>query len=49
VLSVAVHNHYKRILHNQALGTGTAVQMDPLGEVEIEKSNISAHRSHGQR
>src|SRR3954463_7090349 len=40
VLSVAVHNHYKRILHNQALGTGTSVQMDPLGEVEIEKSNV---------
>jgi ATP-dependent Clp protease ATP-binding subunit ClpX len=40
VLSVAVHNHYKRILHNQSLTGGTAVQMDPLGEVEIEKSNI---------
>ena len=39
-LSVAVHNHYKRILHNQSIGSGTAVQMDPLGEVEIEKSNI---------
>ncbi len=41
VLSVAVHNHYKRILHNQSIGAGgSAVQMDPLGEVEIEKSNI---------
>ncbi len=41
VLSVAVHNHYKRILHNQSIGSGnSAVQMDPLGEVEIEKSNI---------
>ena len=39
-LSVAVHNHYKRILHNQSIGSGGAVQMDPLGEVEIEKSNI---------
>jgi len=39
-LSVAVHNHYKRILHNQSLGQGASVQMDPLGEVEIEKSNI---------
>jgi ATP-dependent Clp protease ATP-binding subunit ClpX len=39
-LSVAVHNHYKRILHNQSLGTGSVSQMDPLGEVEIEKSNI---------
>jgi ATP-dependent Clp protease ATP-binding subunit ClpX len=40
VLSVAVHNHYKRILHNQSIGSGGSVQMDPLGEVEIEKSNI---------
>ncbi len=40
VLSVAVHNHYKRVLHNQTLGQGASVQMDPLGEVEIEKSNI---------
>ena len=39
-LSVAVHNHYKRILHNQSVAHGAAVQMDPLGEVEIEKSNI---------
>ncbi len=38
-LSVAVHNHYKRILHNSTIGTtiGTA---DPLAEVEIDKSNI---------
>src|SRR5271154_402616 len=41
VLSVAVHNHYKRILHNQSVGNGNAVQqMDPLGDVEIEKSNV---------
>ncbi|MDB6171299.1 MAG: ATP-dependent Clp protease, ATP-binding subunit ClpX [Chthoniobacteraceae bacterium] len=40
-LSVAVHNHYKRILHNQSIGSSTApVQMDPLGDIEIEKSNI---------
>jgi len=41
-LSVAVHNHYKRILHNQSVSTGNggAVQMDPLGDVEIEKSNV---------
>src|SRR5277367_2237695 len=40
-LSVAVHNHYKRILHNQSVGSGNAVQqMDPLGDVEIEKSNV---------
>ncbi len=40
-LSVAVHNHYKRILHNQSIGSPTAtVQMDPLADVEIDKSNI---------
>jgi ATP-dependent Clp protease ATP-binding subunit ClpX len=41
-LSVAVHNHYKRILHNQSLGAGTnSLQMDPVMEdVEIEKSNV---------
>ncbi len=39
-LSVAVHNHYKRILHNGAAATGGAVQMDPLGEVEIDKANV---------
>src|SRR6187399_2588538 len=39
-LSVAVHNHYKRILHNQSVSSGNAVQMDPLGDVEIDKSNI---------
>jgi ATP-dependent Clp protease ATP-binding subunit ClpX len=39
-LSVAVHNHYKRILHNQSVSTGTSVQMDPLGDIEIDKSNV---------
>ena len=39
-LSVAVHNHYKRILHNGVPATGSALQMDPLGDVEIEKSNV---------
>jgi len=39
-LSVAVHNHYKRILHNGAVASGSALQMDPLGDVEIEKSNV---------
>jgi len=48
VLSVAVHNHYKRILHNGS-GTGSAslgttgatpTQIDALADVEIEKSNI---------
>ena len=42
VLSVAVHNHYKRLLHNSSIGASTsnALQMDPLADVEIEKSNI---------
>jgi ATP-dependent Clp protease ATP-binding subunit ClpX len=39
-LSVAVHNHYKRILHNSSSSSGAALQMDPLGDVEIEKSNV---------
>jgi ATP-dependent Clp protease ATP-binding subunit ClpX len=37
VLSVAVHNHYKRIL--QAGGTRD-LSIDPYADVEIEKSNI---------
>src|SRR6202022_1401156 len=37
VLAVAVHNHFKRIL--QANGSKD-LSMDPLAEVEIEKSNI---------
>jgi ATP-dependent Clp protease ATP-binding subunit ClpX len=43
-LAVAVHNHYKRILHEPAEGAsdhgGAAGGSDPHGEVEIEKSNI---------
>ena len=38
-LSVAVHNHYKRILHNGTIG-GSIGSTDPLAEVEIDKSNI---------
>ncbi len=38
VLSVAVHNHYKRLLSGET--AGDAVPLDPLAEVEIEKSNI---------
>src|SRR6476646_9435797 len=40
VLAVAVHNHYKRILHNSSIGGTNSVQMDTLSDVEIEKSNI---------
>jgi ATP-dependent Clp protease ATP-binding subunit ClpX len=38
VLSVAVHNHYKRIL--QAGGAAKDLALDPYADVEIEKSNI---------
>jgi len=37
VLSVAVHNHFKRILQTTP---GNTMSIDPYGEVEIEKSNI---------
>jgi len=37
VLSVAVHNHYKRILQN---GGGKDLALDAYADVEIEKSNI---------
>jgi len=37
VLSVAVHNHFKRILQ---MTPGSSLTIDPYGEVEIEKSNI---------
>jgi len=36
VLSVAVHNHFKRILQS----TPNSMSIDPYGDVEIEKSNI---------
>jgi ATP-dependent Clp protease ATP-binding subunit ClpX len=41
-LSVAVHNHFKRVLQAGATpaDTSAAFQPDPLAEVEIEKSNI---------
>jgi ATP-dependent Clp protease ATP-binding subunit ClpX len=37
VLSVAVHNHFKRILQSTP---GSTMSIDPYNEVEIEKSNI---------
>src|SRR5215471_15855602 len=40
-LSVAVHNHYKRVLQTPVpADTSAAFQADPLADVEIEKSNI---------
>jgi ATP-dependent Clp protease ATP-binding subunit ClpX len=42
-LSVAVHNHFKRVLQPVARGAAdgsTTFQPDPLADVEIEKSNI---------
>ncbi len=41
VLSVAVHNHYKRITQGAPVSdSGNSLAMDPLADVEIEKSNI---------
>ncbi len=40
-LSVAVHNHFKRVLQSApSTDSSAAFQPDPLAEVEIEKSNI---------
>ncbi len=41
-LSVAVHNHFKRVMQMPAPATdgSAAFQPDPLADVEIEKSNI---------
>ncbi len=46
ILSVAVHNHYKRILHSQAqaaranMPKRVTAQFPPAEEVELEKSNV---------
>ena len=40
VLSVAVHNHYKRITQSGSGGESTALPLDSMADVEIEKSNI---------
>jgi len=42
VLSVAVHNHYKRILHaqQQALKKDSPRKMPDTNDVELEKSNV---------
>ncbi|HSI86251.1 MAG: ATP-dependent Clp protease ATP-binding subunit ClpX [Candidatus Methylacidiphilales bacterium] len=39
-LAVAVHNHYKRILHTQNSRSKTEISINPASDVEIEKSNI---------
>src|SRR2546423_3054173 len=47
-LSVAVHNHYKRVLqHSTAADSSAAFQPDPLADVEIENSNILLIRPTG--
>lgn len=40
VLSVAVHNHYKRILSSQAGGERKTPAINEYTDVEIEKSNV---------
>jgi len=40
VLSVAVHNHYKRIVQDSTSTDGVVQQFGPLADIEIEKSNI---------
>jgi ATP-dependent Clp protease ATP-binding subunit ClpX len=40
VLSVAVHNHFKRVLQDTASSDGAFPHLGPLADVEIEKSNI---------
>ncbi len=39
-LAVAVHNHYKRLLHESSQPQGNTVKLDALEEVELEKSNV---------
>ena len=39
-LAVAVHNHYKRILHDVSSGSDSESSAHPHGDVQIEKSNI---------
>src|ERR1700704_1226436 len=39
-LSVAVHNHFKRVLQSVPPDPSAAFQPDPFADVEIEKSNI---------
>jgi ATP-dependent Clp protease ATP-binding subunit ClpX len=39
-LSVAVHNHFKRVLQSAPVDNSSAFQPDPFADVEIEKSNI---------
>src|SRR6478672_2096706 len=39
-LAVAVHNHYKRILHEPASGSESESSSQPHADVQLEKSNI---------
>jgi len=40
VLSVAVHNHYKRLQTIHAAGSGEKKKDDPYADVELDKSNV---------
>lgn len=40
VLSVAVHNHYKRVLSSQGAGDRKTAAIGEFNDVEIEKSNV---------
>ncbi len=40
VLSVAVHNHYKRVLSTQATGDRKTTAINEHNDVELEKSNV---------
>lgn len=40
VLSVAVHNHYKRVLNSQGAGDRKTTPVGEFSDVEIEKSNV---------
>lgn len=39
-LAVAVHNHYKRLLHEASRTPGSTVSLDSLDDIELEKSNV---------
>jgi ATP-dependent Clp protease ATP-binding subunit ClpX len=40
ILAVAVHNHYKRIAHEESRSAKAEIPFQPLAEVQLDKSNI---------